>query len=71
MENTVKMNWVLFGIGAVIVLLAPLLGDALSGIYLYAMGGMEGDAFARLAQGCIHSVQIIGVLTAVSGRICR
>lgn len=53
--------------GFAILLVAPLLGQALGGIYLMILGGMETDRFLQILQGCTLSFQIIGALIAGYG----
>ena len=53
--------------GVAIILLAPLLGNSLSHIYLSLLGGMETDKFLLVIDGCIRGFQIIGALSALYG----
>ena len=53
--------------GVVIILLAPLLGNSLSAIYLSLLGGMATDKFLLVVDGCIRGFQIIGAMSGLYG----
>lgn len=57
--------------GVLLLLLAPMLGTYLAGLYLGLTEGMETATFLRILEGCIRSIQILGGLIAVYGLFGR
>lgn len=57
--------------GALILLLAPMLGNYLAGLYLRLTDGMETATFLCISEGCIRSIQVLGGLITACGFFCR
>ena len=57
--------------GVLLLLLAPMLGTYLTGLYLRLTEGTETATFLCILEGCIRSIQILGGLTTAYGIFCR
>ena len=66
-----KTNYILTFAGFALLLIAPLLGQALGQLYLILLGGMETNQFLHILQSSTLSLQIIGALIATHGLFAR
>lgn len=57
--------------GVLILLLAPMLGTYLAGLYLQLTEGMETEKFLCILEGCIRSIQVLGGLITAYGCFCQ
>ena len=57
--------------GVLLLLLAPMLGTYLAGLYLGLTEGMETATFLCISEGCIRSIQVLGGLIATYGLFFR
>lgn len=67
--RTYTMGIVIAGI--LLLLLAPMLGIHLAGLYLRLTDGMETVTFLCISEGCIRSIQVLGGLITAYGFFCR